>query len=394
LAACTDGARPSAVVTAPEAQFATASATCDYAAITTSATLYTSPNDPIVALIAALQQASNKVAAGLDVLARVAAVRDAGQAHNATDGAAVVSGVFACANLTQVPATNFIASALATDGTGGIFQVRGGPNDPSSPTLALAALPAWGAEPQTSETWSSSLGQRRLVIAYRIALASWTRENPALPNTPAPGNGTAFEISTVPYVNPPPHPLVMGVCVDHPASYRLQTNDRIVALIPLSFCSGQVSRAKPNESLLARLLSLVLPTPANAALFLGGTGGLPSGFSPKGAIDVNTGAVRLVISAIPNVVKVNTTFPVTVRAISDKGNAVDDVLVRLEVNGGSVVFDQPQLGQTTTVNAGFATFNVRIRKTGTFDLGADGFFNGSPSLPTQSGLSNKFTVVP
>lgn len=399
LSACTDAAPPPSSAVAPQALQPSsaigANATCDYNAITLAAQTYTSPNDPVVGLIATLQQVSNKGPAALDVLARLAAVRDAGQANNPANGANAASGVFACANWSPVPSLSNLTAALATNGSGGLFAVRGGPNDSPSPVVALNAVPAWGSEPQSNESWSSSLGQRRLVFAFRVPLPTFTNENPALPSSPPPGaTGTGFEISTVPFVNPPPRPLVMGVCVDNPTSYRLQSNDRILALLPLTFCSGSFTSAERDASLGARLLAWLLPKTANAAVFLGGTGGLPSGFSPKGAIDVNTGGVKLVISGVPSSIKVNTFFPVTVRALSSKGNPVDNVLVTLEVDNGSVQLDKPALGQQTTANVGFAVFNVRIRKAGTFTLGADGLFNASPSLPTQSATSGPFTVVP
>ena len=403
LAACADDTTSASLATAPEvAAKVAAPAACSYSDISRSARAYTSSTDPLLELIRVMSQATETQSAALDVLARMAAVRDAGLAGLPADGAAVATGVFRCAAFSPVPSEAELTALLATDGSGGIFAVRGGPGDPTTPAVVPSAMPQWGAEPGGGQTWAASFGQRSLLYAYRIAFSSFTQEKPALLT---PGSldepGTAFEMNTVPAIAALPNPLLVGVCVDDPSSYRMQSVSTIVALQTLSFCDGLASRATEEGSLRelgGRLLAFLAPRPAYAAtMLIGGTGGLISGFSPKGAVDVATGQIQLVLGPLPRNLKANVPFDLTVRAISNQGNPVDGVTIRLAITGnngvGSDGVYEPVLhAGVVTVNGGHALLeDVVINKPGGYTLRAEGYFNGVDDLPTlfvYSGLVN------
>ena len=208
--------------------------------------------------------------------------------------------------------------------------------------------------------------------------------------------GTAFEISSVPKVAPLLAPLIVGVCVDNPSSYRLQNVQAIVALNPLSFCATTTSSAP--QSLGERLLAWVTPKPAYAAAFLGGTGGLISGFSPKGAVDVDVPNVALTVAAVPDK-RVGHEFFVTVHAASVNGYPVENVVVRLLITknngkGRDGVYEPIVAPGSPTAVDGNVTFKVSVNKPGGYTLRAEGFFNGSSNLPTLVGYSNSFIIRP
>lgn len=384
----------------------TASA-CDFTAMRRDARAYLSSTDPILAILKTLQdavRAGNQTLAydtGLSALARIAEARAAGITKLPSDGGSLALGILTCIGASPLPTLAELTSALGTDGNGGVFQVVGGPADPPGAAVASNASPRWGAEPQAGHTWITSAGGVRfLLYAYRIAFSTFTSEDPALLN---PGStdefGTAFEMRTIPVSVFTHHPLV-GVCVENVDRYRMQWTQNILALQQLQFCAPtSASTTRGGNTVLAaavRALQWLAPKPLHASAFIvGGTGGLPSGFSPFGAVDVTAGSILLTIDHIADGNK-STPVTITVRATSANGNPVDNVLIRLSVAGNNGLGSDGEyelIGvEGPTANGGVVTFVVPLDKAGAYTVRADGYFNLNSSLPTLSAISNRFVL--
>ena len=409
-AACVD-ANQGPTATSPEAFLAKGGpATCDYSSLRNNARSYLSNTDVIQDLIRLMDEAerSGNTAlfydAGLNVLARLAAGRNEGIAQAPAAGASLALGTLTCINASPLPTLAELTSTLATDGSGGVFEVLGGPTDPAGPAIAANAVPLWGAEPQIGG-WTQAVPNQRFVLyAFRITFATFTNEDPALldPNS-EDEFGTAFELRSIPSNFLTTFPFV-GVCVENPDEYRIQWQNTILMHHAVAFCdpsfAPQSAAATAPRSALAvakRALEWLAPKPLHAsALAVGGTAGLPSGFTPFGAVKVNTAGIKLEIAHIPNGNR-RTPFDITVTATSAKGNPVDNVLIKLFVAGNSGLGSDGEyelLGvEGPTANGGVVTFkNVLIDKAGSFTIRADGFFNQDSDLPTLSKLSNKFKI--
>lgn len=407
LAACADGTTPAPSMTGPPTQVVTATAcsNADYNNLIKAAKAYSTNTDPIVDLIRTMSGATDKVNTGFDVLRRLAEIRNTGIAKLATDGAKVARGTLVCAGHSTVPTQSEFVSVLTTGANGGLFEVRGGAGDPLSSAISLGATPRWGAEPVGGQTWASSLGQRALLYAYRIQLSTFSNEQPAKldPNS-TDELGTAFDINTVPAITPLPNPLLVGVCVADPTSYRLQNVSTIVALAQVSFCDPNAppDNFRVADNSLLGLGSRMLAFLAPRALYAGspgGTAGAIENFSPKGAVSVSASQIKLLIAPIADQNK-DVPFTVTVQALTEKLTPIDGVVVRLAIDGnfgvGSDGVYEPILNPgVATTGGGYATFtNVVINKNGAYTLRAEGYFNGVNSLPTLFGYSNQFNVRP
>ena len=410
MAACVDANNQGPTATSPDAFLGKGGpASCDYSALRSDARSYLSSTDPILDLIRLMDEAerSGDAAlfhdAGLNVLARLAAARNEGIAQAPAAGASLALGTLTCINATPLPALAELTSTLATDANGGVFEVLGGPNDPAGPAIAANAVPLWGAEPQIGG-WTQAVPNQRFVLyAFRITFATFTNEDPALldPNS-EDEFGTAFELRSIPANVLTNFPLV-GVCVDNPDEYRMQWQNNILTLQQVAFCdpsftSVTAPRSASRNALAVakRALEWLAPKPLHAsALAVGGTAGLPSGFSPFGAVKLSAASVKLDIAQIANGNR-RTPMTITVRATSAKGNPVDNVLIRLSIAGNNGLGSDGEyelLGvEGPTANGGVVTFNVLIDKAGSFTVRAEGFFNQDDTLPTLFDLSNRFKI--
>lgn len=407
--ACVDASNQGPTAT-PDAFLAKGGpASCNYSALRSDARSYLSNTDIILDLIRLLDEAerSGDAAlfrdAGLNVLARLAAARNEGIANAPAVGAALALGTLKCINASPLPTLAELTSTLATDANGGVFEVLGGPNDPAGPAIAANAVPRWGAEPQIGGWTQAVPNQRFILYAYRITFATFTNEDPALLD---PNNedefGTAFELRSIPANVLTNFPLV-GVCVENPDEYRMQWQNNILTLQQVAFCDPSftpltAAAPAPRSALAAarRALEWLAPKPLHAsALAVGGTAGLPSGFTPFGAVKITAATVKLDIAKIANGNR-RTPMNITVTATSAKGNPVDNVLIRLSVAGNNGLGSDGEyelLGvEGPTANGGVVTFNVLIDKAGSFTIRAEGFFNQDGSLPTLSKLSNRFRI--
>lgn len=410
MAACVDANNQGPTATSPDAFLGKGGpASCDYSALRNHARSYLSNTDPILDLIRLMDEAerSGDAAlfhdAGLNVLARLAAARNEGIAQAPAAGASLALGTLTCINATPLPALAELTSTLATDANGGVFEVLGGPNDPAGPAIAANAVPLWGAEPQIGGWTQAGPNQRFVLYAFRITFATFTNEDPALLDPEDEDEfGTAFELRSIPANVLTNFPLV-GVCVDNPDEYRMQWQNNILTLQKVAFCDPSFTSvtapgSAPRNALAVakRALEWLAPKPLHAsALAVGGTAGLPSGFSPFGAVKLSAASVKLDIAQIANGNR-RTPMTITVRATSAKGNPVDNVLIRLSVAGNNGLGSDGEyelLGvEGPTANGGVVTFNVLIDKAGSFTVRADGFFNQDGNLPTLFDLSNRFKI--
>jgi hypothetical protein len=409
-AACVDSTNQGPTATSPDAFLAKGGpAACDYAALRNDARTYLSNTDIILDLIRLLDEAERSgdaalfYDAGLNVLARLAAARNAGIAQAPAAGASLALGTLKCINATPLPTLAELTGTLGTDANGGVFEVLGGPNDPTGPAIAANAVPLWGAEPQSGGWTQAVPNQRFILYAYRITFATFTNEDPALLDPESEDEfGTAFEMRSIPANFLTNLPLV-GVCVENPNEYRMQWQNNILTLQKVEFCDPSftpvtATRSAPRTALAVarRALEWLAPAPLHAsALAVGGTAGLPSGFTPFGAVKLSAATVKLDIDRIANGNR-RTPMTITVRATSAKGNPVDNVLITLSVAGNNGLGSDGEyelLGvEGPTANGGVVTFNVLIDKAGSFTVRADGYFNQDDALPTLFALSNRFKI--
>ena len=410
-AACVDGNNQGTSVTSPGAFLAKGGPTssCAYSTLRSNARTYISNTDVILDLIGSMDAAERTGSAalfydaGLNVLARLAAARNEGITQSPAAGAALALGTLTCIGATPLPTLAELTSTLATDANGGVFEVLGGSNDPAGPAIAASAVPRWGAEPQSGGWTQAALGQRFVLYACRITFSTFTNEDPALLDPSDEDEfGTAFELRSIPENFLTNFPLV-GVCVENPDEYRMQWNQNILMLQQVAFCdpgfTTSAETATPSVFGVAkRALGWLAPKPLHAsALAVGGTAGLPSGFTPFGAVKLSAGSIKLTIDRIPNGNR-RTSMNITVRANSAKGNPVDNVLIKLSVAGnnglGSDGVYELIGAQAPTANGGVVTFNVLLDKAGSFTVKAEGYFNQDDDLPTLSAISNKFKISP
>lgn len=404
---CADTGRPGPTALPHDAALAVTASACDFTGMRRAARSYLSSTDPILDILRALQdavRAGNQTLAydtGLSALARIAEARTAGITNAPSDGASLALGILTCIGASPLPSLGQLTSALGTDENGGVFQVLGGAADPAGAAIAANASPLWGAEPQPGQTWVTSAGGVRLLLyAYRISFDTFTDEDPALldPNS-ADEFGTAFEMRTIPEDVFIHHPIV-GVCVTDVDQYRMQWTGNILARQDVQFCeTTSASTTRGGNTVLAaakRALQWLAPKPLHAsAFFVGGTGGLPSGFSPFGAVSVEAGDVRLTIDPIADGNR-STPVTITVRATSANGNPVDNVLIRLSVAGNNGLGSDGEYElvgvEAPTANGGVVTFVVPLDKAGAYTVRADGYFNLNSDLPTLSAISNRFNL--
>lgn len=399
-AACADAGREAPTSIPRDALLAVIPAACDVASLHADATAYLTSGDPIHSRIRALEEwlllgnRTKAFDAGLNALRRSAEARNAGITNAPASGANLALGILTCMGASPLPTLAELTSTLGTDPNGGVFQVLGGTTDPPGAAISPNAVPRWGAEPQPGRTWAtSSGGVRFLLFAYRVTFSTFTQEDPALLNPGSQDEGTAFEMRSIP-ANLLAHLPLVGVCVEDPDRYRVQWVQNILTLQQVNFCDA----AREESGILAAGRSAIewfAPKPLHAAaLLVGGTAGLPSGFTPFGAVSVEAGNVGLVIDPIPHGNR-HTPVMITVHAISEHGNPVDDVMIRLGIvtsRNGSDGKKEILVLEGATRNGGVVTFGALIDKAGAYSARAKGFFNRDSALPTLTAISNRFEV--
>jgi hypothetical protein len=430
LSACTD--RPSAAPTAPLPPRANLSssalpATCDVANLTSLANGYAaSSSDPLFAIISGLSSVGFHGASpattdlDFDGLSRLAAMRGTSAQKSGAMGTTfdgLTKGLLACAEsyiTATVPSDFSVAGALMA---GFMFEVRGD-NSQDAPTAGAyerGSTPYWAAEPESGNTWGSSL--------HVTAPATTTATNRVLfygfllPNfaTLDPKVAAAFEISTIPTVGSGVLSLTpainIGLCgVDASVTARVE---HVVTVLPnaglscatppvFAMASPSFGQTLASPRLLAsRAIDFFAPKRLEAAFIAGSVGGAVSELSPSAVIDMQkvTMNFKLVIQ------DGNKSSPlqgegggsVKVVVTTKNGTPLGAATVTLDVagnNGKNALFKDgsapPSETVTRTTDAnGVADFaGVFVTKAGGYRIDATGSFDGVVGIPVTSNLFN------
>ena len=414
VAACADGAASKARVTEPEvsADFVSVAVSCTnsaYASYKRTAGDYSSQrNDPVVTLFGVLQKATTTSArkqAALDILARLDVIRSTGLAKSSLDGGKAAVAAIGCGELGTPPSDALMASAMDLGPDGGVFKMVGGSGDVgTAAVVAAGATPAWGAEPYNTAsvdhvaTWESAFpNDRVLLYAYRIPTLTGFEGIPLLPPS------VAFDMTTAPKVDPIANSLNIFVCAGDSQS-RIQSRQFIMTPWAPRYCSTlpDVASNSAQQGFGSQLLAWLSPKPLFASMILIGTGGVKSGWSPKGLVQVDRNLlfielaqplvdVQLSAGAIPIKVKAYA------KGVSNGSPFVyptGDIKIVVSVAGNNGIGSDGLIPTATgyTDDDGNVTIPFNTTKTGSFTLRIDGYFVGSP-LPVTI-ITNSFNVRP
>jgi hypothetical protein len=288
-----------------------------------------------------------------------------------------------------LPADFSVQAAL---GTNGLFAVRGGTSDAAGPATSRNS-PIYGAEAQSTSSWSASAGKRFLIYGYPISF-SFTPETPAAP--------AAFELGTVPTPITFSPKIAAGICSTdaNKPNPRLQHVNVILDLQTLGFCTTAALPLRQGSGFFAaaqRVASWFAPRPLYAMFAAGGgTGGLISGLSPSGPVVFTPSTATLsFVNAIPDgkvSSPVNAQFdpPIQVKAQTANGTAVGGVKVTLSAGANNGSFTPPADSVEYTNDQGIATFSTfYLDKAGGYLITATGTVL---SQATQTVISNQVHI--
>jgi hypothetical protein len=186
-----------------------------------------------------------------------------------------------------------------------------------------------------------------------------------------------------------------GMCQTTATNSQLQSVNAILAPVTLGFCSGitQSAYEAPGLFAMARRAAASLFTPAPLFAGVGGTGGLLSGLSPKGAVTFAPAATGLSFVQQPTDTKRSLrpqfAAPVSVLVTTANGTSVGGVLVTITAvnNKGSWT---PFNNTAVTGSNGIAVFpDLYFDKSGGYNLIASGVVFG---LPTKSATSTRINI--
>ena len=157
-----------------------------------------------------------------------------------------------------------------------------------------------------------------------------------------------------------------------------------------------MARASFSLTTIARgALSLLAPTPAYA-FSIGGVGGLPSGLSPFGPVQVQADSIVLTFTQQPSNGTISAPIApaVQVKATTSHGTPIGGVQITLHVVGNNginaaVSTDTLEFTSDLPGAAGVATFtNLFVTKAGGYTIQATGSFSGSTTSSVNSILFN------
>jgi hypothetical protein len=452
LAACAerDTTSPRAISSGGASFAGRGGSTCSFSTVSSTASAYfTSNQDPVVDMIKVMKDAYNtnnggNVAAtpeGWVILSRVADKRLTDSVTTGQAGAAFVVAVANCMADLAANTSPLALPAALTDNSNanlarvlnsGIFDVRtggatGAPAAGKNKQGGVRSLgsPIWGVETQTAtSTWPGTI--KYAVVGYPIK-----DSNPLLTNTqqidqsddlaatyqaldPSPWPFNAFELLTVPTTAVTDHStLRVGICVDNNATANdgsvwylvhndaeLLPNSSPAALCALTVANGLTG---PWYTRLAKSAARFFkPGVLFAQDEKDFIGGLPSGWSPQGAGQLDANQVTLTVTTQPkNNVKDSTDNSLVVTAtLTNSTTPVPgvriDSLVVLNNQGspaGAVIVD----GSTNLTNPtlfteanGTATVHFAIGKPGAYYVVVWGSLDGHAISPGAK--SGKFTV--
>lgn len=389
VVSCQDG--PDQSLAAPNAEFA-GGASCSINGAKSAAKVYFKGADQAKALglieQLQLQMNGNPAAArdlGFDVLALIAEVNNAGRAlGKPKDGSTLANAVLACTDINEGFPDPF-GDALRN----GAFEVRGGPNDPTSNIVSKDGFSGLGL--RGDATWAGIFGRRTLIWGTPAPRLTFQELLVDIP----------FIWSTVPASPQVPRGLIVGFCVPNPGNLRVAEQSAnapevILNLVDPSFflsCPNLLAGREPS-TMFGRVLAwagqALLPAPLHAAAALGPVGGSTTGFSGFGAVDAQ--AINLSFTQQPTATTVRQPFvpPMQLLAAGNGGTPLPEVTVTISlvtIQGNGILDGR---NSVVTVQDGLATFDrLFLTAPGTYQLVATATLAGFPSVQVTS---NTFVV--
>jgi len=446
LAACAerDSTSPRAI-SAGGASYARGGSSCVFNTVSSTAQAYfTSNQDPVFDMIKVMKDAFNTnnggtVAAtpeGWVILSRVADARLTSATRGGDTGAAFVVAVAGCMADLAANSSPLTLPAALTDNANanlirvlnsGIFDVRQG-GSTGAPAAGKnkqgnarsLGRPIWGVETQTAiSSWPGTI--KYAVVGYPIVDANpllvKAQSIDTLDDLAATYQGAstwpfnAFELLTLPTTAVTDHStLRVGICAPHTGTtsdgslYYLVHNDAEILpnSVPGALCDLTVANGLtgPWYTRLAQgAVRFFKPGILFAQDERDFIGGLPSGWSPQGAEQLDNTQVTITITTQPrNNVRDSTdnslgvTATITGKATPVPGVSVDSLLVLNNQGspaGAVIVLNSTNLPQITDKD-GKATVHFQIGKPGAYYIVVYGSLDGKP-LPAAS-TSTKFNV--
>lgn len=455
LAACAerDTTSPRAISSSGASFAGRGGASCSFNTVSSTASAYfTSNQDPVIGMIKVMKDAFNtnnggNVAAtpqGWEILNRVAAKRLTDSVTTGQAGAAFVVAVANCMADLAANSSPLVLPTALTDNTNyllarvlnsGIFDIRtggatGAPAAGKNKQGDLRSLgqPIWGVETQTATSnWPGALGLKYAVVGYPIK-----DTNPLLTNAqqidtsdalkatyqaevPSPWPFNAFELLTLPTTAVIDHStLRVGICVKNNETTNdgsvwylvhndaeLLPNSNPAALCALEMANGLTG---PWYTRLAQSAARFFKPGILFAQREEGNdfiGGLPSGWSPQGAGELDVDQVTLTITTPPkNNVKDSVdnslvvTATLTGKTTPVPGVKIDSLVVLNNQGspaGAVIVPGSTNLTPTPlfTLADGTATVHFAIGKPGAYYIVVWGSLDGHAITPgTKSGKFN------
>ena len=400
LVSCTQDQTSAPSLVPTEASFGKTSNTCDFVVMRASAKDYFALlKDPVYAKIDLMQEAYKTAGGGqagtqaatdegFVVLAQTAAnVKDASKIKGTSaQGSTFVNDVFKCMSVAgYVPSTDF-SKAL---GLNGLFDVVDGTvSTPVKARYNVGNSPAFGAEPQTGQTWPVT--GPTLFYGWKLDVSILSGETV---------QGTVADLRTLPVYSSFSSAFKAGACkVNNSFARALHqhgTDVTILAPVQMSFCIGDddvLTQSSSPASVFAfglrRAASWLAPRPLYAAMptsFGGGGAGLVDGLSEIGpvsftsTVSFSNAPTNIALSAQPH------NPPIAVRNSTANGNALAGVTITLSVVGNSGSFTNPPQGNTAvTDDDGIATFpNFVIDKSGGYTITASSPLGGTAQATYQ-----------
>ncbi len=389
VVSCQDG--PDQSLGAPNPEFVGGVACSINGAKSAAKTYFTGADQArALGLIEQLQQQMNGSPAvardlGFDVLALIAEANNAGRAAGKPkDGSTLANAVVACTDLNE-GYPDPLGDALRN----GAFEVRGGPNDPTSNIVSKDGFSGLGLNGDA--TWLGIFGRRTLIWGTPAPRLTFQEVLVDIP----------FIWSTLPASPQVPKGLIVGFCVPNPGNLRVAEQSAnapevILNLADPSFflpCPNLIAGREP-ATMFGRVLAwagqALLPAPLHAAARLGPVGGSTTGFSGFGAVDAQ--AINLSFTQQPTASTVRQPFvpPVQLIAVGNGGTPLPQVTVKMSLvtlQGNGILDGQ---NSVVTVQDGLATFDrLFLTAPGTYQLVATASLSGFPSVQVTS---STFTV--
>ena len=369
---------------------------CDFNAMKSSAGAYLGKPNAADALITTMKKQyglasmASATDTGFDILALVATAHRTGTAvGTAVAGSKLTNDVIGCMTLT--PAVTAPIDFSGSLGPSGAYEVRGGSADANAANVltkdskAVIAPPAGGF-----------VG----FVDTRVLFYSTPKTNTFLTELKVGTTGHSW--NTIPERHDFNGTGTVAMCVAATDRDRIQEVDadgaKVLPLTPITdfstlglVCPTTVGAAPTGLfGRLAHLVkSAVMPTPAYAAAFGGGTGGLLGGLSDFGVVDVAT--VNLAIDSVMDSRTTETIPSFRVVATAGQGSLLPGVQVTIAVAGNQGSW---MLGGTKTVTTdtlGVAVFdNLNLDKAGGYLFSATSSYTGFQTATVK--LSNMFWI--